>query len=459
MRSGRASDPMGPIRTYLNRTVVPQTLLFRSLLIVVLPLILLQILLTVVFYNRHWDTVTRWLATGVAGEVALLGERLTGSASLAERALILEQTRRHMDLQVTFVPNGNLQQAVALAELTGRFTTHIDRKILEAFDERLGLPFAVDLRSDEDDRIAVYAQLEDGLLTVLAPRRRVTSTTAWLLAGWMVGASFVLLAIAIYYMNLQVRPIRRLARAVDRFGKGRDPGDFRIEGASEIRRAAKAFNLMRERILRYMAQRTEMLAAVSHDLRTPLTRMKLELEMLDERTDPIISGLKSDVVEMEQLVEAYLSFARGDGREAVELTPLAPLLEGMQQRAERAGARVELHLEEPIEVALRPVAFRRCLANLVDNACRHARSIWISARRDSEQVEISVEDDGPGIPEAFLDKVVQPFVRLDTSRSRQTGGLGLGLTIARDVALGHGGDLLLGPSPHGGLRALVRLPT
>jgi two-component system osmolarity sensor histidine kinase EnvZ len=450
---------MGRVRSYLNRTVVPKTLLFRSLLIVILPLILLQIVLTVVFYNRHWDTVTRWLASGVAGEVALLSERLSATDSAVQRAALLAQARRHMDLSVTFLPNGNLQRAVALAELGGRFTTHIDRKILEAFEERLTVPFAVDLRSDEDDRIAVYVQLRDGLLTVLAPRRRVTSTTTWLLAAWMVGASFVLLAIAIYYMNLQVRPIRRLARAVDRFGKGRDPGDFRIEGASEIRRAARAFNLMRERTLRFMSQRTEMLAAVSHDLRTPLTRMKLELEMLDERTDPIIAGLKSDVLEMEQLVEAYLAFARGDGREVVELTPLAPLLEGMQQRAERAGAKVELQLDGPIEVALRPVAFRRCLANLVDNACRHARSIWISARRDSEQVEISVDDDGPGIPEAYLDKVVQPFVRLDNSRSRATGGLGLGLTIARDVALGHGGDLLLGASPRGGLRALVRLPT
>ena len=163
--------------------------------------------------------------------------------------------------------------------------------------------------------------------------------------------------------------------------------------------------------------------------------------------------------ELRRLVEAYLAFARGDGREAVEVTPLGPLLEGIQQRAERAGAKVELQIDEPIEVALRPVAFRRCLANLVDNACRHARSIWISARRTADQVEISVEDDGPGIPEPYLEQVVQPFFRLDTSRSRETGGLGLGLTIARDVALGHGGDLLLGSSAHGGLRALVRLPT
>jgi two-component system osmolarity sensor histidine kinase EnvZ len=216
---------------------------------------------------------------------------------------------------------------------------------------------------------------------------------------------------------------------------------------------------MRERILRFMSQRTEMLAAVSHDLRTPLTRMKLELELLEPDADPVIAGLKGDVLEMEQLVEAYLAFARGEGEETIEMTPLAPILEGMQQRAERTGAKLQIAMDGPIEMPLRPLAFRRCLANLVDNACRHARSIWISARQLHEQVEIAVEDDGPGIPASSREQVFQPFVRLDTSRSRETGGLGLGLTIARDVVLSHGGQLTLDASGHGGLKAVVRLPT
>jgi two-component system osmolarity sensor histidine kinase EnvZ len=449
---------MGPVREWLNRTIVPRTLLGRSLLIIVLPLVILQILLTTVFYNRHWDTVTRWLATGVAGDVALLAELMTDAQSDEERAVILARVRRHTDLDVGFNPEGNLEQAIAATAPRRSFTTHIDRKILEAFDEKLRLPFLVDLDPSEPDHVAVFVQLPEGLLSVLAQRRRVTSTTTWLLLTWMVGASLVLLAVAVYYMSLQVRPIRRLARAVDSFGKGRDPGAFRIEGPSEIRRVARAFNLMRERLLRFMAQRTEMLAAVSHDLRTPLTRMKLELELLDPGADPVVAGLKTDVVEMEQLVEAYLAFARGEATEAIERTPLAPILEGMRQRAERAGVELEVQLDRPIEVPLRPLAFRRCLGNLVDNACGHARSILLSARRLKDQVEIAVEDDGPGIPEAMRDMVFQPFFRLDTSRSRETGGLGLGLTIARDVALGHGGELLLDSSSRGGLKAVVRLP-
>ncbi|MFO1067686.1 MAG: ATP-binding protein [Geminicoccaceae bacterium] len=448
---------MGPVREFLNKTIVPRTLLLRSLLIIVLPLLVLQIVLTVVFYNRHWDTVTRWLAAGVAGEVSLLSEQLS-DADAAQQALLLAQLQRHTELTATFDRDRTLAQAQAEAGADGRLT-HIDRKILEAFEEKLDEPFAVDLDIGDPDRIAIYVQLQDGLLTVLAPRKRVTSTTTGILLLWMLGASAVLTAVAIYYMNLQVRPIRRLARAVDSFGKGRDPGDFKVEGPSEIRRAARAFNLMRERILRFMSQRTEMLAAVSHDLRTPLTRMKLELELLEPDADPVIGGLKGDVLEMEQLVEAYLAFARGEGEETIEMTPLAPILEGMQQRAERTGARLEIAMEEPIEMPLRPLAFRRCLANLVDNACRHARSIWISARRLHEQIEIAIEDDGPGIPASSREQVFQPFVRLDTSRSRETGGLGLGLTIARDVVLSHGGQLTLDASKRGGLKAVVRLPT
>ncbi|HET6466778.1 MAG TPA: ATP-binding protein [Geminicoccaceae bacterium] len=449
---------MGPVRRFLNQTVVPRSLFGRSLLIVILPIVVLQILLTVVFYNRHWDTVTRWLATGVAGEVSLLADQLEQAPDAAARNEVLQQFRRHVDLAVRLEADRTLAEATGEAGLGTTRVDHIDSKILEAFSEQLTWPFVVDLQPDQPDRVAIYVQLEDGLLQVTAARRRVTSTTTGLLLAWMVGASLVLVMIAMYFMNLQVRPIRRLAIAVDSFGKGRDPGDFPVGGPAEIRRAARAFNLMRERILRYLSQRTEMLAAVSHDLRTPLTRMRLELELMPDDADPVLAGLKSDVLEMEQLVESYLSFARGEGREAVEETPLAPILEGMKQRALRSGVKVEVEVDRSIVVPLRPLAFRRCLANLVDNACRYAGWIGISARRTPEHVEIAVEDDGPGIPPEYRDQVFQAFFRLDTSRSRETGGIGLGLTFARDVVLGHGGELRLDTSSRGGLKALVRLP-
>jgi two-component system osmolarity sensor histidine kinase EnvZ len=441
-------------RRLLNRTIIPRSLFWRSFLITVIPLLILQLLLTFVFYNRHWDTVTRWLAFGVASEVALLAEMIEAEADTVARAELIERAARNTDLGVVLLQGERLEDAIADANIDTD-VGHIDNKILEAFAERLHYPFAVDLRPERLDRVAVYVQIEPGVLRVMAARKRVTSTTAWLLFGWMVGGSIVLTAIAIYFMRLQVRPIRLLARAADSFGKGRDVGDFKLRGATEIRQAAHAFNLMRHRILRHISQRTEMLAAVSHDLRTPLTRMKLELELMGSDDDPVLAGLRQDVEEMSKLVEVYLGFARGEGRESVEPTDLAPILESMRQRAERNGVALEIRLDRPIVLPLRPTAFHRCLSNLVDNACRYARWIGISAERTEEGVEIAIEDDGPGIPEAYREKVFEPFFRIEEGSD---GGTGLGLTIARDVILGHGGDMRLDQSCRGGLKALLRMP-
>ena len=216
----------------------------------------------------------------------------------------------------------------------------------------------------------------------------------------MLGASGTLAVIALVFMRLQIRPIRLLAKAVDSFGKGRDTGDFRPRGAAEIQIAARAYNLMRQRILRHLTQRTEMLAAVSHDLRTPLTRMRLELELMGADGDPVVAGLKHDVGEMTEVVETYLSFARGEGREQIEPTPLQPIFTSMRERIERQGLIAEVQMKAPIVLPLRPIAFRRCLANLVDNACRYGQTVAISAMPGRGHVEIAVEDDGPGIRRA-----------------------------------------------------------
>jgi two-component system, OmpR family, osmolarity sensor histidine kinase EnvZ len=445
-----------PLRRSLNR-LAPRTLFGRSLLVVVLPLVILQIVLSIIFYNRHWDTVTRWLASGVAGEVALLAEELEATKDPALENAIMDRVSRHTDLKITFEPGGTLAQALATAGIDSDPRGRIDAKILQGFEEKLSRPFAVDLRGQQDDRVAVYVQLDDGLLRALAGRKRVTSTTTWLLLAWMVGASLLLAVIALYFMRLQIRPIRRLARAAESFGKGGDVGDVRLQGALEIRQAAHAFNLMRNRILRHVGQRTELLAAVSQDLRTPLTRMRLALELLGADSDPGLSDLRTDLDEMAKLVESYLAFARGEGREAVEPTALRPILDSMRDRAERSGVSLEVKMERPLIMPLRPLAFRRCLANLVDNACRYAGWIGISVQRRDEFIEIQVEDDGPGIPEAYREKVFQPFFRLD-QRHGEDAGTGLGLTIARDVVLGHGGDLKLERSSRGGLRALMLLP-
>jgi two-component system, OmpR family, osmolarity sensor histidine kinase EnvZ len=434
--------------------MVPRSLFSRSLLIVLMPLLILQAVLAYIFYERHWDSVTRWLASGFAGEVGLVVELLQAAPTAAAKSRVLDLARDHLDFAISLEPDGVLHREPA--------TTALDRRLALTFAGELDRPFAIDTRPVAQPRqIAIYVQLKDGLLRVLAPRKRVDSTTTQVFIGWMIGMSALLLALAIYFMNRQVQPILRLARAVDQFGKGRDVGDFKLDGPTEIRQAGAAFNLMRKRILRHIGQRTEMLAAVSHDLRTPLTRMRLELEMLadGQAQQSDLEGLRADLDEMVNVVDGYLAFARGEGQEAIVSTDLGGLLQEVAQRASAGRAPVLVELERPVTLPLRPVAMRRCLTNLVQNAVRHARRVGIRVAAQGDHVWIAIDDDGPGIPADQREAVFKPFYRLEASRNPSTGGVGLGLTIARDIVLGHGGDIELTEAPEGGLRVLVRLPS
>jgi two-component system osmolarity sensor histidine kinase EnvZ len=375
------------------------------------------------------------------------------------RSEVLDLAREHFGIAVSLEPGGALAPAIEASGLVA--SSRLDRILTETFAGALDRPFVIDTRlSDWPKRVAVYVQMDDGLLRVLAPRLRVDSGTTQVFMGWMIGLSLLLLILAIYFLTRQLRPIRRLAWAADNFGKGRDVGDFTLEGASEIRKAGTAFNLMRKRILRHISQRTDMLAAVSHDLRTPLTRMKLELEMLTgEQPQPgDLEELRTDVEEMASVVDGYLDFARGEGREGIEPLDLGALLSEVAQRVGRDRARIDVEVERPITVRLRPVAFRRCLTNLIDNAAAQASWVGIRATRQDHQIWIAIDDDGPGIPAEQREAVFKPFYRLDASRNPSTGGVGLGLTIARDIVLGHGGDIELLDAPSGGLRVLIRLP-
>jgi two-component system osmolarity sensor histidine kinase EnvZ len=284
----------------------------------------------------------------------------------------------------------------------------------------------------------------------------VWSSTTYIFVMWMIGTSLVLLAIAILFLRNQVRPIRRLAVAAEAFGKGRDDAYLKPEGATEVRAAATAFLRMRQRIQRQIRQRIEMLAGVSHDLRTPLTRMKLELAMLGN--DEGVAALKADVSEMEHMVEGYLDFARGQDAEVAVETDLGVILDDVVSNVRRQGGTIGYSADGDLSIPIRPNAFKRCITNLVENARRHAKNVVLRAVRTPDTIDITIDDDGPGIPEENREDVFRPFVRLDESRNPETGGSGLGLTIARDIVRTHGGELILDEAPTGGLRALVRLP-
>ncbi|MEO5374162.1 MAG: ATP-binding protein [Alphaproteobacteria bacterium] len=433
------------------KRLVPSGLLGRSLLIMVMPLILLQVVSAFVFYERHWTTVARQLAQGLAADITAVVEARRTFADAdddAGRTWFVDLAGA-LDLKVTMDEGGILH--VIGADLGDDLATDT---LAQALRDRVAQPFSIDTTPQRDVRVSI--QMVDGVLRFEASRKRLFTSTTYIFVLWMVGSSLVLFGVATLFMRNQVRPIRRLAAVTHGFGKGRDVPSFKPEGAAEVRQAGQAFNLMRERIRRQIDQRTEMLAGVSHDLRTPLTRMKLQLAMAGALEG--VEELTEDVAEMERMVEGYLAFARGEGTEAIRPASLMRIVEDVVGRFRRNGGRIDLHVERDVVVPVRPDAVGRCLGNLIGNAIRYAEHVAVRAGQRGDVVEIIIDDDGPGIPAEKREEVFKAFYRVEGSRNPATGGVGLGLTIARDLARSHGGEILLEDSPMGGLRARVRLP-
>jgi two-component system osmolarity sensor histidine kinase EnvZ len=433
------------------KRMLPRSLFGRSLIIIILPLVLAQLLATWIFYDRHWDTVERRLATGVAADIAFTLDALRYADEPREFDTILIRATDTTELYYMFRPDERLPRGVREAG-----TSRIEEQLAAAIEERVGRPYQIDADFDPRD-VLISIELADGVMQVAAPRKRLFTPTTYIFVLWMAGSSLVLLAVASLFMRNQVRALRRLAAAAESFGKGRDVASFKLEGATEVRQAAAAFLKMRDRIRRQITQRTEMLAGVSHDLRTPLTRMRLALELVSGE-GPEVEELKADVIAMERMVQGYLDFARGEGPEQPRDADLGLLIEEAAAAARRDGTEISLALPEEYVLPLRPDAMRRCIANLLSNARRYGSHIWVTALPVGDGVDIFVDDDGPGIPVAQRENVFRPFFRLDPARNPTTGGIGLGLTIARDVARGHGGELTLEESPQHGLRVRLHLP-
>ena len=452
MSSGRTSAARRRLRLNgtLIKRVLPRSLLGRSLMIIVTPLILVQLITTWVFYDRHWESVTRWLANSLAGEIAIVVQHLRDFPEPDNRAWILEAAQLNMGLGLSLEAGALLPE-----DREPRGDGLANRLLSRALEDMVRRPYLIDSQST-DRAVQVSIQLPEGVLLVEVPPKRLSSPTTLLFVMWTAGSALVLFVVATIFMRNQVKPIRRLASAAESFGKGRDVPEFRPAGATEVRQAAAAFARMRDRIQRQIKQRTEMLAGVSHDLRTPLTRMKLQLALLPDA--PEIRGLRSDVIEMEKMVDEYLAFARGEGTERPTVTSISALLEEVVHDAARNGTQVTLATEGDLIVPVRPNAFKRCVTNIVSNAVHHGSLVSVHAARNGNTIEITVDDNGPGIPADKRDDVFKPFRRLDASRNPETGGVGLGLTIARDIVRGHGGDVRLETAPTGGLRARVSLP-
>ena len=447
------SVPAPRKRSFIKR-ILPRSLFGRLVLIILSPLILLQVISTWVFYDRHYETVTRRLAQGLSGDIAAVIQMMIRNPGSVDRLQTFRLAERVMLLKLTFDEDARLE-ATTRTDTFGIFASVLDRQLAKALRENVDRPFLIDTHSLEKE-VQIDVQLADGMLRVLVPRKRLFSSTTYIFIMWMVGSSIVLFVVALLFMRNQVKSIRRLAQAADSFGKGRDVADFKPEGATEVRQAAGAFIQMRNRIKRQIRQRTEILAGVSHDLRTPLTRMKLQLAMLGPT--PEAESLESDVAAMERMVEGYLAFARGESVEQPEPTEVSGLLREVVVQMRRDGGIVDLHVEQAMTVPLRREPMRRCLSNLIANAQRYGEHVSVRAGPRDKVIEITIDDDGPGIPPDKRREVFRPFFRLEQSRNPETGGVGLGLTIARDVARNHGGDIVLEDAPGGGLRARIWLP-
>ena len=434
------------------KRLMPRSLFGRSLLIIVLPIALMQAAVTWAFFDAHWETVTDRLADSLAGDVADLTQSYEADPGAVHFVRLQQQAERYMDLSLAFQPG----KALPTQARRAFFAAQVDRPLSRALAERLDRPVWFDT-TRYPAYVDIRVQLPDGVLRVLAPRDRAVAAQAGAFVMWLAGATLLLSAVAVLFIRNQVRAIERLAAAAEAFGRGVDVPNFRPHGATEVRQAANAFIAMKSRIQRYIDQRTALLASVSHDLRTPLTRLKLELALA--RPSERIRAMGRDVAEMEHMIDEYLAFARGEAGENAEATPLAPLLAEICEGARRAGAQVELDADPRLMAVVRPNAVKRALANLVMNAAAHGRRLEVRAVSiQGGRVEMTVDDDGPGIPPERYEDAFRPFLRLDEARNQNAKGVGLGLAIARDVARGHGGDVVLAQSPLGGLRATVTLP-
>lgn len=429
---------------------MPKRLYARSLIIVIAPMILLQSVVAFVFMERHWQTVTQRLSQAVVRDISAVIDLMETYPHDQDYANIVRIAQDRMQLKVDILPPDPLPPPGPKP-----FFSILDETLSAEITKQINRPFWIDTVGNSNI-IEVRVQLENKVLRVFVRRSQAYASNTHIFLIWMVGTSLVLLMIAIPFLRNQIRPILTLAEAAESFGKGRPMPDFRPRGAEEVRRAGIAFVQMRERIERQIEQRTAMLTGVSHDLRTILTRFKLQLALTASKSGA--EGLNQDVEDMQSMLEGYLSFARGETAEDAARFDLEAYFAKLAEEARLRKRRLTATIDGDHEVVVRPNAFARLISNVVSNAFRYAKSIEIKATHGGGSLVVTIDDDGPGIPPEKREHVFKPFVRLDEARNLDASGTGLGLSIARDIARSHGGDITLGDSPLGGLRAVITVP-
>ncbi len=433
---------------------MPKGLYARSLIIIIAPMVLLQSVIAFVFMERHWQTVTQRLSQSVTANISAVIDVIENYPQDPDYDQVVTLAREKLELNIAILDPGPFPPAVGKP-----FFSLLDDTLRTEITAQIGRPFWIDTVGNSNT-LEIRVRLEkpeEKVLRVFVRRNQAYASNSHIFLVWMIGTSLVLLIIAILFLRNQIRPIQQLSDAADRFGKGHAlPSNFRIRGASEVRQASHAFLKMRERIERQIDQRTTMLTGVSHDLRTILTRFKLQLALLQQTEE--IEELQSDVDDMQQMLQGYIDFARGDADEQVEKIDLAIVLARYESEAILLDRGYEVSCAEDVIMQVRPNSFSRMLYNVITNGFRYADNLWVKVSTGVERITLTFDDDGPGISEDMREEVFKPFMRLDEARNLDETGTGLGLSIARDIARNHGGDINLYDSPYGGLRVIITLP-
>ena len=427
------------------KNILPKQLFYRGLLIVAIPIIILQITITFVFFDSLWIKTNKGMTRALVGEIKTFMNAYENGEFDKDFLVIL--FKEDLNFNIKFEPS----KALPKKDME-RWFSPIDRTLRRELKSRLP-DYWFDTTSYKN-LIDLRIKYKDGYFQFFIPKERVTSSSARLFALWITLPAFLLIIIAIIFLKNQTRPIINLARASEKFGKGENVDDFRPSGALEIRQAGYEFDKMRKRIIRHLNQRSEMLSGISHDLRTPLTRIKLQLAFIKDEN--ISKKLSKDVQEMEKMLNEYLQFASSHSNEKTERFNLTNLVENIINKYETKN--ITSDLNKNIYLEGRKILIERCLGNLIDNGIKYAIKVHIKLSKNTQNITIIIDDDGSGIPENEYNNVFKPFYKIDKSRGDSKSSVGLGLSIASDVVKSHGGNILLDKSPQGGLRVKVILP-
>ena len=427
------------------KNILPRQLFYRGLLIVAIPIIILQITITFVFFDSLWIKTNKGMTRALVGEIKTFMNAYENGEFDKDFLVIL--FKEDLNFNIKFEPS----KALPKKDME-RWFSPIDRTLRRELKSRLP-DYWFDTTSYKN-LIDLRIKYKDGYFQFFIPKERVTSSSARLFALWITLPAFLLIIIAIIFLKNQTRPIINLARASEKFGKGENVDDFRPSGALEIRQAGYEFDKMRKRIIRHLNQRSEMLSGISHDLRTPLTRIKLQLAFIKDEN--ISKKLSKDVQEMEKMLNEYLQFASSHSNEKTERFNLTNLVENIINKYETKN--ITSDLNKNIYLEGRKILIERCLGNLIDNGIKYAIKVHIKLSKNTQNITIMVDDDGSGIPENEYNNVFKPFYKINKSRGDSKSSVGLGLSIASDVVKSHGGNILLDKSPQGGLRVKVILP-